>query len=326
MPIDPEARKILDLVEAAGRPEYWELEAAVARANHDKAFPVLDIDPVPLKRIDEQLIDAPAGGQRIRLYWPDDVNATPGAMLWIHGGGHVVGSLECYEAVCRYLARESGHVVVAAQYRLAPEHKFPAAVEDALNALAWLAGAAGGLGLNPERLMVGGDSAGGNLAAVTALLARDHPSLNLCHQLLIYPVTASWPDSESHRRYGEKHLLTRKNIEWFQRCYLASDEQRQDFRFAPLAGKELEGLPAATVIVAECDPLHDEGVAYAEAMRAAGNQVDLIDFGGMLHGFLNMGSWLFQSRQALAMCADLMRHKLDAVGAAAADTGASEDA
>jgi len=310
MPIHPEAQKILDLVEKAARPEYWELTPAEAKANHEKAFPVLDIDPVPLRRIEQGNLPRPRGPIALRIYWPDDSAPVCGAMLWIHGGGHVVGSIDCYDPLCRTIARDSGHVIISTSYGLAPEHKFPTAVEDCVAALEWVHQQTGQLGIDPQRVMVGGDSAGGNLAAVTALLARDLEVPELRHQLLVYPVTAPWPESRSHHLYAEGHLLTRKNIEWFQENYVRGPADRDDYRFAPLLCHELAGLPPATVLVAECDPLHDEGVAYAERMMEAGNDVELIEYEGMLHGFLNMGGWLAGSRDALQHCAAIVRNAL----------------
>ena len=310
MPIHPEAQKILDLVEKAARPEYWELSPEEAKASHEKAFPVLDIAPVPLKRVESGTLPRPRGAIPMRVYWPDEPADATGAMLWIHGGGHVVGSIDCYDAVCRTIARDGGHVIVSTSYGLAPEHKFPTAVEDCLAALQWVYEHAGSIGVDPMRVMVGGDSAGGNLAAVTALLARDLDAPELRHQLLVYPVTAPWPDSRSHQVYGEGHLLTGNNIDWFQENYIRGSADREDYRFAPLLCHELAGLPPATVMVAECDPLHDEGVAYAERMAEAGNDVELIDYPGMLHGFLNMGGWLADSRDALQRCVAIMRNAL----------------
>jgi acetyl esterase len=317
--IHPDARKILQLVAAAARPEYWQLSAAQAKADHEKAFPVMDIGRIGLERVENHTIQTPQAPRRslpIRLFWPDkaqgeqDPVTEPGAMLWIHGGGHVVGSIDCYDAVCRSLAQKSGHVVAALGYRLAPEHKFPAAVDDVMAGLAWLRGKASEFGIDARRLMVGGDSAGGNLAAVSAILARDTAMDALRHQLLIYPVTAPRPSALSHQQYGEGHLLTTKNIEWFQASYLSQPQDRDDFRFAPLVCPNLEGLASATVIVAECDPLHDEGLAYAAALKAAGNEVDVFDYAGMLHGFFNMGGWLEDSRTALDQCAAIMAVRL----------------
>ena len=318
MAVHPKAADILELVHKAGRPEYWELPPQVARANHEKAFPVLDLDPIEVGQVVDAVADGFGPDVPVRIYSPRASafatrhDASPGALLWLHGGGHVVGSIACYDALCRHFCALSEQVIVSVEYRLAPEHKFPAAVEDTATALSWLVRTAAEWGIEAGRIAIGGDSAGANLAAVGALWFRDTKAIALRHQLLVYPVTAPWPDSDSQRRYAEGHLLTRRNIDWFQTQYLRSEADREDWRFAPLLQDNLRGLPAATVILAECDPLHDEGLAYANRLSDAGNPVEIIDYPGMLHGFLNMGGWLAQSRDAVDRCGQILKRVLSA--------------
>jgi acetyl esterase len=219
-------------------------------------------------------------------------------LVWLHGGGHVVGTLDSYDALCRMLCMDAECIVIAVDYRLAPEHKFPAGVEDSYAALKWSFTHAASLGGDRDRVALGGDSAGGNLAAVCAILARDGKIGDLVLQLLVYPRTAAAEDSESHHRYADGHLLTRRTILWFHDHYRASGDDRRDWRYAPLDCPDLSDLPPALVIVGECDPLHDEGVAYADALRRAGNAVTLSDYPGMIHPFFSMGGALDAGRAA----------------------------
>jgi acetyl esterase len=205
--------------------------------------------------------------------------------VWFHGGGFVIGDLDTHDNACRRLAKESDAVIVAVDYRLAPEFKFPAAVEDAMAALRWIALHAEELVLDSNRLAVGGDSAGGNLAAVCALIARDEGFPRLAQQLLVYPCTAPEPETASHRQFAEGHLLTRKTVTWFYAQYLKTSRDVQDFRFAPLVADDFSRLPPAYVIVAGHDPLRDEGVMYATKLMEAGGDVTLVHMAGMVHGF-----------------------------------------
>ena len=310
MALHPQAAQILDLVKIAGRPEYWQLGPQVARVNHDKGGAALDIEPVQLAKVWDVHFEARDARLRMRLYRPEAARSPHGALLWLHGGGHVVGSIEGYDALCRTLAKSSGALVASLDYRLAPEHKFPAAVDDALDALQWLHQNAPALDFSPAKLAVGGDSAGGNLAAVTAISARDRGGPQLRLQLLAYPAVGAWPDTQSHQKYGEGHLLTRNNVDWFQDCYVRSPEDRMDWRFAPLLCPDLSDLAPAVLVLAECDPLHDEGMAFATRLRAQGNRVEVYDYAGMIHAFLNMGGWLDDSRHAIERCATAVREAM----------------
>jgi acetyl esterase len=244
---------------------------------------------------------------RARLY---AAAGYPGAealpvLLYLHGGGFVIGSLETHDSLCRQLALRTGAAVLALDYRLAPEHPFPTAVDDTWAALQWLAGHAATLGLDATRLAVGGDSAGGTLAAVAALLARD-AGLPLAMQLLITPGTTAHADTASHHLFANGFLLDSANIAWFFDQYIPRGH-REDWRFAPLLADDLDGVAPAHVLLAECDPLVDEGLAYADRLRMAGVAVDLNLVRGVTHDFIKMGRALPQAGQAQQAAADALK-------------------
>lgn len=308
MSLDPQIKEVLRLVERAGYPDYWQLTPAAARAQFEKTAPILDARPIPLHRVDNRTCPGPAGDIPLRLYWPRSSQDPLPVLLWLHGGGFVLGSLDSYDAICRQLAHRADCLVVAADYRLAPEHKFPAAVEDCQAALAWTGSHAAALGGDPNRIAIGGDSAGGNLSAVVSRLARDAGGPPLVLQLLIYPGTAAAPDSASHQRCAEGYLLSQRTIRWFYKHYLNAPDDAHDPRFAPLLADDLSGLPPALVMVAGYDPLHDEGVAYAEHLREAGNRVEIIDYPGMVHAFLSMAGAVDTAREAMHQAALALRN------------------
>jgi acetyl esterase len=306
--LDPQIENVLKLIEKADYPEFWQLTPQQARAQFEKTMPVLDAKPAALHAIENHTI--PGTGQNsitIRCYTPIETDEPLPVTVWLHGGGFVVGSLDSYDAVCRQLAKRAGCLVVAVDYRLAPEHRFPAAVEDCFAALRWVAENAAELGGDPARIAIAGDSAGGNLAAVSTILARDAGLAQPIFQLLIYPCTAPLPDSASHHRYAEGHLLTRRTILWFFEQYTANPEDIDDFRYAPLVTDNLSRLPPTLLIVADHDPLYDEGIEYAERLRAAGNRIELSNYAGMIHGFYNMSGAVDAARQALAESARALK-------------------
>jgi acetyl esterase len=218
----------------------------------------------------------------------------------------VIGDLDTHDVACRTLANEARCAVVSVDYRMGPEHKFPCAVDDAYAALLWTAEEAKRLRIDPARIAVGGDSAGGNLAAVVCIAAREKAASGIAdvpkivYQLLIYPATDMHMNTDSHKRYGEGHLLTRSAMDWFQAQYLNGEADRDDWRASPLRAKSLAHLPPAYVVVAGCDPLRDEGEAYAMALKKAGVPVAFREFPGQIHGFVVMGKAIPQANQALA--------------------------
>lgn len=315
MALDPQVQDVLDRVRKAGVPEYWQMTPEQARDWHNRKAGILDIEPAAVFKVENRAIPGGGGAIPLRIYTPRDAVGGFPVFVWLHGGGHVIGSLDSYDAVCRQLALQADCVVVSVDYRLAPEHKFPAGVEDAFKALTWVGRHAGALGADPQRIAVGGDSAGANLAAVCAILARDTGFPRLLFELLIYPRTAADEDSPSHREFEDGYLLTRRTILWFHDLYRASDEDRRDFRYAPLICRDLSRLPPALIIVAEFDPLKDEGLAYARRLREAGNEVEAVTYAGMVHGFISMGGAVDAARHAQSFAAAALKRRFAGGGA-----------
>jgi len=282
----PAMAALLERIERAGRTPWHRLSPQAARRAYEAAAEVLDLPRAPLARVESFELELADGRKRPARLYADGAEPRPG-LLYLHGGGFVIGSLETHDSLCRQLALRSGGAVVALDYRLAPEHPFPAAVDDAWGALQVLAREPARFGLAATALAVGGDSAGGTLAAVCALLARD-AGLPLALQLLITPGTAAGADSASRRRFGSGNLLDAATIEWFFGHYIA-EHLRQDWRFAPLEVEEVDGVAPACVLLAEADPLVDEGLAYADRLRGAAVPVQLELARGLTHDFIKMG-------------------------------------
>jgi acetyl esterase len=220
----------------------------------------------------------------------------------------VIGSLDSYDTLCRQLSVQSGCIIVSVDYRLAPENKFPAAVDDAFAALDWVSQYADSFNGDSNNLTIAGDSAGGTLAAAVALMSRNHATINIKFQLLIYPALAAHADSESHHKFAKGYFLERLTILWFQECYIQTEADRQDFRYAPLNAENLSGLPTALIMVADHDPLRDEGVEYAKRLTASGVDVELQEYEGMIHPFLSLAGILDQGRHAIALAAKALRN------------------
>ena len=298
---------VLERIRRANRPAFHTLSVPDARAAYGAASEVLELPRAPLPRVQDFGIAVREGGVLgARLYAPS-LGALP-LLLYLHGGGFTIGNLETHDSLCRQLALRSGAAVVALDYRLAPEHRFPVAVHDAWDALQWLAAHGASLQLDATRLAVGGDSAGGTLAAVCAILARD-AGLPLRQQLLITPGTAAHADTVSHRLFADGFLLDAAGIAWFFDHYI-DPARRTDWRFAPLLADDLEGVAPACVILAECDPLVDEGLAYADRLRAAGVRVHLELYRGLTHDFIKMGRVLPEAPAAQAIAGDALKEAL----------------
>jgi acetyl esterase len=281
IPLTPRMTELLTRIQRANRPPFHTLTPQQARTAYRMGAEILDLPRAPLARVE----DLEAAGRPARLYAPDG-DRLP-VMLYLHGGGFTIGDLETHDSLCRQLSARSGAAVLALDYRLAPEHRFPAAVDDA-----WARG----------------DSAGGTLAAGAALFARDR-GLPLALQLLITPGTDSHMSYDSHRRFAEGYLLDAKSIEWFFGHYIDA-AQRSDWRFAPLHADDHAGLAPAAVLLAEADPLVDEGLAYADVLRAAGVPVQLDLVRGVTHDFIKMGRALPEALTALDFCAAALREHL----------------
>jgi acetyl esterase len=312
MALSPESRRVLDVFAEIGSPPVETMTPAEARADRARiadAAMAFASPVVELPRVEDRCIAAQGRDIPVRIYWPANEGPMP-ALVYFHGGGWVLGTLDSVDRSCRALAAASGCVVVSVDYRLAPEHKFPAAVEDAFDATSYVARHASELGVDPKRLAVGGDSAGGNLAAVCALLARDRGGPAIAFQLLIYPATDCEDDSASAREFAEGHRLTRGGIRWFWGHYLAQPEDGRDACASPYNAASLAGLPPAFVITAECDPIRDEGEKYAARLAAAGVAVRLKRYEGAIHGFFQMATAIPSGAEAIADAAAALREAL----------------
>jgi len=303
--LTPAMAGLLDRIHRAQRRPFHAMTPAEARVVYDKAAEVLEPPRAPLARVQDVTVPAADGTPLpARLYAPSH-DRLP-VLLYLHGGGFTIGGLETHDSLCRQLALRSGGAVLALAYRLAPEHRFPTAVDDAWAAMQWLAAeGAQALGLDGTRLAVGGDSAGGTLAAVAAIHARDL-GLKLALQLLITPGTTAHQDTPSHTLFANGFLLDSANVSWFFDQYIGA-HHRTDWRFAPLLADDLEGVAPACVLLAECDPLVDEGIAYADRLRMAGVPVALDLARGLTHDFIKMGRVLAEAAVAQQLAADALR-------------------
>jgi acetyl esterase len=302
--LDPTVRQLLAAIEAQGNPPFETLPVAEARRLAVESLKPVEGILEPLRSIDDISISSPAGEIPIRIYTPDAPSPCP-AMVYFHGGGWVVCDLNTHDVVCSAIARRAGAVVVSVDYRLAPEHKFPAAVVDSYAAIVWVAANAPRLGIDPKRISVGGDSAGGNLATVVCLKSRDENGPAIAFQALVYPVTdLSSFDTGSYREFAAGYQLTKTEMEWFRDCYLGRKEDAQNPHASPLLARDLRGLPPALIITAECDPLRDEGEAYAKRLEQAGVPVTCTRYAGMIHPFFSLSGAIPQAFDAIQQVAD----------------------
>jgi acetyl esterase len=300
MPLNPQVKALLDQMYANPAPNLFEVPLADARAQSLAMMQSLGPQDVPIGKVEDRTMPGPAGEMRLRIYTPVAAGgAALPALVYFHGGGFVIGDIESYDSVCRALANESGARVISVDYRLAPENKFPAAVEDCFAAVKWIEANAMDLGIDPNRIAVGGDSAGGNLAAVICILARDEGRLKLVFQLLIYPVTDCSSSTQSREDCARGYFLDEPTMTWFTSQYANSPEDYKDYRFSPLLAASLKGLPPALVVTAGFDPLRDEGRAFADKLREAGGAVIYKDYEGLIHGFVNMAGVIDEARDAI---------------------------
>jgi len=311
MPLDPLLKTFLDQLAAQPQPKLWETEPPEARELFAAFMQAVGPKDVPIGKITNLSIPGPAGSIPARSYSPIAVGSEPHAtLIFFHGGGFVIGSVDTHDGLCRMLANLSGCRVISVEYRLAPEHKFPAAVEDAFAAASWIETNAAQLGVDANRLAVGGDSAGATLAAVVSQLARDKGAPKLAFQLLLFPTTDISADTNSKRTFTSGYFLEAKDIDWFFRYSFAPDADHADPKASPLLAENLAGLPPAYIMAAEFDPLHDEGVAYAEKLRAAGVAVTLDDRSAMIHDFVYLQAVLPQAAEALGSAAAALKAAL----------------
>jgi acetyl esterase len=301
--LDADAAFVYKAFQEAGRPAYETLSPQEAREFYLQARLVTNPDPPELKSVEPLSIPAAHGSIPARIYTPNKIRQAGGlapGLIFFHGGGWVIGDLDTHDVACRKLADDGQLIVISVDYRRAPEHKFPAAVDDAIAATAWIAGHAKELGIDAARLLVGGDSAGGNLAAVVALAARDGNGPAISGQVLIYPATDFAMTHASHREPETSLLLTHSVIRWFRDHYLNGAADAHDWRASPAHASTLSGLPPAYVLTAGADPLRDEGDEYARRLKDAGVAVTHRTFPGQFHGFFTMGKLLQQANVAVS--------------------------
>ena len=307
--LDPQVAALLERAAKSPLPPYHEVPPAVARRLYRDTRGALTPDPPAVESVQLLLASAPAGPVPVRAYRPKGAGKDEilPALIYFHGGGWVIGDLDTHDVVCRTLANGARCAVFSVEYRKAPEAPFPAAVEDCFASLNFISKNSNSLKINSTQLAVGGDSAGGNLATVSSLLARDAGRPAISFQLLIYPGTDQRMGHASIDRNGEGYLLTRKGMNYFRGHYLPRKEDWLDWRASPALAKSLAGLPPAFVLTAGFDPLLDEGRAYAERLKKEGVATEYREYSGMVHGFITMGRVLDTANAALADCAQALR-------------------
>jgi len=305
--LDPQARALIERFAAAGAPPLYTLTAPEARRAYRESRAALAAAPAHVEEIRELSVPGPTAVLRARLYRPDSAQGALPGIVFFHGGGFIYGDIDTHDLVCRGIAQSALCAVVSVDYRLAPEHRFPAAVEDAFAATTWVAANAAAFGIDPARLVVAGDSAGGNLAAVVAITARERGAPALAMQVLVYPTTDFSAETASISRFAEGYLLTRESIRWVKRTYLRDERDALDWRASPLRAGDLSRLPAAYIITAGFDPLRDEGRAYAERLARGGVAVTHECFEGQVHGFFMMGGVIAAAGHAIQRIGQTLR-------------------
>ncbi len=306
--LDPVIQALFQQIPGLADYPTWQKSPAEARAEFKAFCQLADPRSSAIGRIEDMKAEGPAGPIPLRVYTPVAAGgAALPALVYFHGGGFVLGDLDCYDGLCRTLANESSCRVISVDYRLAPEHPFPAAVEDCYAAAAWVEAHAPDLGVDPNRIAVGGDSAGANLAAVTCLLAKANKGPpSIAFQLLIYPVVRMGRD-HSKRPFGTGYFLDNRTIDWFRGHYVPPGVDRSDPRLSPLDAPDAGGLPPAYIVTAGFDPLRDEGMAYGKKLKAAGVPVSHVDYPTMIHGFFSMPGLIPLANDAIAAAAHAVR-------------------
>lgn len=297
MPVNPKIQYFLDQMNTLPTGSMSDLTPEAMRSSENLQLAALQKEPV--ERVEDRTIPLAGRDIPIRIYTPKGQAPFP-ALVFYHGGGWVVGSIESHDAVCRELANLADCVVISVEYRLAPEHKFPAAVEDSYESLEWVAAHATELEIDPDRIAVGGDSAGGNLATVACLIAKERGGPRIVHQFLLYPSAGPAADYPSMTENAEGYLLTRDMMGWFQSHYLQSADDRTNPYLSPILSDNLEGLPSATILTAQYDPLRDVGTAYAEKLQSHSVEVFHKNYDDLIHGFANFTSFVPEARLAVA--------------------------
>jgi acetyl esterase/lipase len=312
MPLDPDAETLLALIRAAGRPPMETLSPDEARKVFAAGRAVTQPDPQDVAEVRNLSCPGPHGEIRLRAYCPLGAKGDEllPVLVYFHGGGWLLGDLDSHDVACRHYANAARCRVVSVDYRMAPEFKFPAAVDDSAAATGWVIAQSDALGIDRKRVAVGGDSAGGNLAAVMAIMARDGDLPPLAFQLLVYPATDMGMTHESYQRVTDGVPLTSKTMDWFIDHYLHGPNDRKDWRASPLRAADLSGVAPALVLTASYDPLCDEGVAYAERLEREGVRVMHLHFSDQLHGFVGQGRIIRAGNMALDMMSAALKKAL----------------
>jgi acetyl esterase len=307
MPMNPQVQVLLDAFSAQGLPPFDQMSVPQARTVI-MAIKDLQGEPEAVAEVRDIEVPGPAGRVPVRLYYPSTGKALP-LVVYYHGGGWVIGDVEIFDRPCRTLANASQCIVASVNYRLSPETKFPGPAEDCYEVTRWLASNAASVGANGRFLAVAGDSAGGNLAAVVSLMARDRGGPTISYQVLIYPVTATAEGSAfpSYRENAEGYFLTKGSMEWFWNHYLASPADGKNPYAAPLSAPDLSRLPPALVVTAQFDPLRDEGREYAKRLQQAGVSVKSSHYDDMIHGFFSMAGAVDRGKEVIAEIASELR-------------------
>ena len=307
MTLDPQAQFILDLAERSTRPRPESLDPSAARIQYAEMVAAVAGDPPTGVEVQNGLIPGPGGEMPTRLYRPQDIEGPLPILVYFHGGGYVIGDLDTHDIPFRRLCLSAGCLVVSVDYRLAPEHPFPASADDAWAATRWVVDHATDLGGDPSRVAVGGDSAGGNLAAVVCHLAKREGAPALVYQILIYPAMDATSSMPSHETLGHGYRLTKELMGWFMRHYFKAGEDRRQLVASPLFADDFAELAPALVLTAGYDPLRDEGRAYADKLHDAGVSTEFIEYEGMIHGFITMGGVVDAATEALQQCGAALR-------------------
>lgn len=309
MPLDPDAQLVLEMIRVAGRPPFETLNPDEARVAYGNSRTVLQPPPENAASVRDITVPGPANDIKVRVYrgsGTTQADKLP-VLVYYHGGGWLLGDLDSHDGVCRRFANAARCCVVSVDYRMAPEHKFPAAVDDCAAATRWTVAQADALSIDPARVAVGGDSAGGNLAAVMALLARDGALPRLTFQLLIYPSTDMMMTTVSSQTISEGVPLTSKTMRWFINHYMRGGADERDWRASPLRVADLSGTAQALVLTCACDPLCDEGIAYARRLEREGVRVTHLHFSDQIHGFMTMSRIIRAGDVAIDMMAAVLK-------------------
>ena len=309
--LDPQAQALMQLMIDKGVPPVHTMTPEEARASYRSRRAFTQPDAPEVFKVEDKLVSANGVSVPVRVYHPHAApsHSTLPGLVYLHGGGWTIGDLDTHDVLCRSLCLQAGIVVVAVDYRMGPEHKFPAAYDDSVAAFNWTVAQAASLGIDASRIAIGGDSAGGNLAAAACLGLRGQ-SVQPAFQLLIYPATIMWQDTPSYHANGKGYMLTKESIAYYTENYLRNREDAKDWRASPQLADSHAGLPPAFVMTAGFDPLRDEGLMYADALSKAGVSSQYICFERQIHGFITMGRVMQEANTAVSLCASALKANL----------------